>query len=738
MFISCQSCGCALRIEDDLQAATIRCPKCGQEFHYRIKSAGKGKGTIMLTEKATKTVKSDTSIPKGIKPRKATLAIIALIVIGLGATGWFYFSKKNFGRISSNWETFNSDLSASSAKILEGTGEPRQEFSYQDLSQFTNLVESNKSRFEDIRTKLSKGSGISPWFPAKRKQLAASIEEILRHNIEIAAQAKISAQAVQDIHEKTASIIGLSSNTRLEAVGALNSGSDNTDFQAHIQKLVECSQKLPQVTRTVDMSKSTNQLTGVAEYLRLGMVQKMAADLKSESGLLKSRLAATRKANNLLAQYKSQVDFRIQSSAGVVAIIGGIANRLQPAVDRAFQASRPVRESLNSLNTVYAGKTALAWMSDIDPSIGMTARVLEGLCSGVESVRRVLGEVIGANRPLNDSIARYRASRSRDSIKEIANSSLSAASFYSSKTNMFDPVLLSINEAEQKVNRLYALGGQIRNFAIRPIVNNILNGVANSVNFLLSSARSPFEEGKRAISSVATSLTAISDYEKSYLSSLNSLAEESPYLATVDQASSTIAVEADMNEARNEEESKKAATKAEVTEEPTIAVDAEAPIDDSLVEKSTVRAWEDIPAEERKQAEFEAAARFVVNGNGTITDIKTNLMWAAQGSDTGFLIDPAVSYYENFSGGGYTDWRMPTGEELKGLYDERLYYHHTMRIKTWSNYIYCSKPFEAPNEPGRYYAECFTFSEGVVVRTPVRLQGLISAGGSALPVRDIR
>jgi hypothetical protein len=44
-------------------------------------------------------------------------------------------------------------------------------------------------------------------------------------------------------------------------------------------------------------------------------------------------------------------------------------------------------------------------------------------------------------------------------------------------------------------------------------------------------------------------------------------------------------------------------------------------------------------------------------------------MWAAK--DNGSNIDwvDAKFYCENYRSGGYTDWRMPTRDELAGLYD---------------------------------------------------------------------
>ncbi len=67
--------------------------------------------------------------------------------------------------------------------------------------------------------------------------------------------------------------------------------------------------------------------------------------------------------------------------------------------------------------------------------------------------------------------------------------------------------------------------------------------------------------------------------------------------------------------------------------------------------------------------EIKRDGRFISYDNGTVLDTKTNLMWAAK--DNGFDIkwSDAKSYCENYRGGGYTDWRMPTQDELARLYD---------------------------------------------------------------------
>ena len=66
------------------------------------------------------------------------------------------------------------------------------------------------------------------------------------------------------------------------------------------------------------------------------------------------------------------------------------------------------------------------------------------------------------------------------------------------------------------------------------------------------------------------------------------------------------------------------------------------------------------------------------NGNGTVTDTKTGLMWkrcseglsgdnCEHGKVKGYAWDEAVKRFKNISYAGYSDWRMPTIDELKTL-----------------------------------------------------------------------
>ncbi|MBF0277045.1 MAG: DUF1566 domain-containing protein [SAR324 cluster bacterium] len=65
--------------------------------------------------------------------------------------------------------------------------------------------------------------------------------------------------------------------------------------------------------------------------------------------------------------------------------------------------------------------------------------------------------------------------------------------------------------------------------------------------------------------------------------------------------------------------------------------------------------------------------RYVDHGNGTVTDTKTGVMWTKKDSyaDLGRCVNynDAKNYVSQLNTGGYTDWRIPTVEELKSIYE---------------------------------------------------------------------
>jgi len=71
--------------------------------------------------------------------------------------------------------------------------------------------------------------------------------------------------------------------------------------------------------------------------------------------------------------------------------------------------------------------------------------------------------------------------------------------------------------------------------------------------------------------------------------------------------------------------------------------------------------------------------RFIDNGDGTVTDALTNLMWATADNMGDINWHDAKIYCENppIAGYKYSDWRMPTTKELKALYNKDIKRYET-------------------------------------------------------------
>ena len=71
----------------------------------------------------------------------------------------------------------------------------------------------------------------------------------------------------------------------------------------------------------------------------------------------------------------------------------------------------------------------------------------------------------------------------------------------------------------------------------------------------------------------------------------------------------------------------------------------------------------------KKSKIFEPAVNFTDNGDGTVTDKVTGLMWQEQDDGKKMTWREAKEYAEGLSLGGYTDWRLPTIKELQSIID---------------------------------------------------------------------
>jgi len=115
-----------------------------------------------------------------------------------------------------------------------------------------------------------------------------------------------------------------------------------------------------------------------------------------------------------------------------------------------------------------------------------------------------------------------------------------------------------------------------------------------------------------------------------------------------------------------------------------------------------------------------AESRLVDNGDGTVTDLKTGLMWARTDNMGHITWHDARLYCENTILSNHRNWRMPTIEELKTLFDESFEGYETIcghKVKAWPQVeLSCGLIWssEVRSDSGRYpvSAMVFNFSKG--------------------------
>ena len=69
------------------------------------------------------------------------------------------------------------------------------------------------------------------------------------------------------------------------------------------------------------------------------------------------------------------------------------------------------------------------------------------------------------------------------------------------------------------------------------------------------------------------------------------------------------------------------------------------------------------------QAGCPSAGRFTDNGDGTVTDKCTGLMWQKETAPGEYTWQDALKYCENLSLAGHDDWRLPNVRELQSIVD---------------------------------------------------------------------
>ena len=140
-----------------------------------------------------------------------------------------------------------------------------------------------------------------------------------------------------------------------------------------------------------------------------------------------------------------------------------------------------------------------------------------------------------------------------------------------------------------------------------------------------------------------------------------------------------------------------------------------------------------------------AAVSYKDNGDGTVTDTSTDLMWQQVSSSSNKTWERALAYCEGLSLGDYTDWRLPTIKELQSLVDySRLspainttYFSNTAASQYWSSTTNVGNDYTVWWGPsGTNFAWYVYFDDGYVGHGNKSTAGYVRAvrGGQPRPL----
>ena len=105
----------------------------------------------------------------------------------------------------------------------------------------------------------------------------------------------------------------------------------------------------------------------------------------------------------------------------------------------------------------------------------------------------------------------------------------------------------------------------------------------------------------------------------------------------------------------------------------------------------------------RGASPFGTGPRLHDNGDGTVTDQRTGLIWQKIGSDRRMTWEEALKYCDDLTLAGQADWRLPNIKELRSISDDRkvqpsldkTFFPGAQVACYWSSTSLCNRPKQA-------------------------------------------
>ena len=127
--------------------------------------------------------------------------------------------------------------------------------------------------------------------------------------------------------------------------------------------------------------------------------------------------------------------------------------------------------------------------------------------------------------------------------------------------------------------------------------------------------------------------------------------------------------------------------------------------------------------------------RFSTNSNGTVLDTKTGLMWSGRDNGASINYQGASEYCQEYRGGGFNDWRMPSQKELSQLFKAGIDNKGKGKIVITDNWVWALETRDSEAAFCSFVRDYCGWIEQLSSFTqralPVRVSRPLPAGGDA-------
>jgi hypothetical protein len=465
----------------------------------------------------------------------AAMTVVLLVALAIGI--WYYLASRTLTGYDQSAQVATNAIDSVRVSIFDGNA-LKADIRFGDLTAYLNVYQKNRPILAGIQDDLKEGKGMGFWLPDARERSVTAIQKFLENEDVVVANCTRAIGAVAPLHTENVDILGKSATERSTAIAILNPNSDAGDFASEGESLSRVSASLLESAARVAAARGRTLPDGMAESMRVGLLNNMERQLNEENRAVATRQKALGIAERVLASHKVALRQILSSQSSIVQVTNSIASEFGPVVSTAAREVQPVRELIAQLeqpifDVGIAGNlgallgrggqstqiSALTLIENVDPSTGTMINTVKDICEGIATAEQEISGILEATQPFLESSRQFHSTLSRQDMLRVIETAPTVGSYYESKRNIFDPVTSRLDEGRNAVNVLNAAASRIRVAGAQNLVYRLTGGAQQ----LIAVAYGPFESWQSTVTVVSKTSEQITDRERQHVATLEQL-----------------------------------------------------------------------------------------------------------------------------------------------------------------------------------------------------------------------